>query len=100
MPPIRHTPGCGLAQDPYELGAAGMPYTTQADYLPLPAEAMSTAVGRERLKKGYVTEEIGDGVYYITNGSYDAMFVRTGNGVVIIDMPPCSAKTCVAPWRK
>jgi glyoxylase-like metal-dependent hydrolase (beta-lactamase superfamily II) len=83
-----HTPGLGLDQDPYDLGAAGMPYTTQADYLPLPAEAITTVVGPERLAKGYVTSEIGDGCYHVTNGSYDAMFVRTGNGVVVIDTPP------------
>jgi glyoxylase-like metal-dependent hydrolase (beta-lactamase superfamily II) len=88
MPDHDHTPALGLDQDPYRLGASGMPYTTQADYLPLPPEAITTVVGRDRLKKGYVTEEIGDGVYYVTNGSYDAMFVVTGNGVVIIDTPP------------
>jgi glyoxylase-like metal-dependent hydrolase (beta-lactamase superfamily II) len=88
MPHKNHTPGCGLDQDPYELGAAGMPYTTQGDYLPLPAEAMSTVVGRDRIKKGYDTQQIGDGIYYVTNGSYDAMFVRTGNGVIVVDTPP------------
>ena len=36
---ITRSPG-NLVQDPFELGAAGMPYTTQADYLPIPAEAM------------------------------------------------------------
>jgi len=83
-----HSQGCGHGDDPYGLGAAGLPYTTQADYLPVPAQALGPLVGRERLKKGYVTEEIGDGIHHVTNGFYDAMFVLTGNGVVVIDTPP------------
>jgi glyoxylase-like metal-dependent hydrolase (beta-lactamase superfamily II) len=84
----RHAPGSVHVHDPHELGAAGLPYTTQADYLPIPAEAMGTLFDPERLKKGYVTQEIGDGIYYVTSGAYDAMFVRTGNGVIIVDTPP------------
>jgi hypothetical protein len=30
----------------------------------------------ERLKKGYATQEIADGVHYVTSGAYDAMFVK------------------------
>lgn len=74
--------------DPYELGAAGMPYSTQSDYLPIPADAMGSLFLPGRLKKGYHVEEIGDGVYYVTSGAYDAMFVRTGGGVVVVDAPP------------
>jgi glyoxylase-like metal-dependent hydrolase (beta-lactamase superfamily II) len=74
--------------DPYELGAAGTPYSTQADYLPIPAGAMGTLFDPERLKKGYVTQQIGDGIHYVTSGAYDAMFVQTGNGVIVVDTPP------------
>ena len=76
------------AHDPYELGAAGMPYSTQADYLPIPAGATGTLFDPERLKKGYVRQEIGDGIHYVTSGAYDAMFVQTGNGVIVVDTPP------------
>jgi glyoxylase-like metal-dependent hydrolase (beta-lactamase superfamily II) len=81
-------PQGNLVHDPFELGAAGMPYTTQADYLPIPAEAMGTLFDPGRLKKGYYTDEIGDGVYYVTSGAYDCMFVRTGSGVIVVDTPP------------
>jgi glyoxylase-like metal-dependent hydrolase (beta-lactamase superfamily II) len=74
--------------DPYELGAAGTPYSTQADYLPIPAGATGTLFDPERLKKGYVRQEIGDGIHYVTSGAYDAMFVQTGNGVIVVDTPP------------
>lgn len=74
--------------DPYELGAAGTPYSTQADYLPIPAGATGTLFDPERLRKGYVRQEIGDGIHYVTSGAYDAMFVQTGNGVIVVDTPP------------
>ncbi len=37
---------------------------------------------------GYVVEEIGDGVYWLTNGSTQVMFLTTGEGVIAIDAPP------------
>ena len=64
-----------------------MSYSTQTDYLPIPPGAMGTLFDPERLKKGYVTQEIGDGVHYVTSGGYDAMFVQTGNGVIVVDTP-------------
>jgi len=85
----QHHHGAGVhAHDPYELGAAGMPYSTQAEYRPIPAEAMGSLFLPDRLKRGYHVEEIRDGVYYVTSGAYDAMFVRTGGGVVVVDAPP------------
>ena len=74
--------------DPYELGAAGFPYSTQADYLPIPPNAQGSLFNPDRLKKGYFVEEMNDGAYYVTSGAYDAMFVRTGGGVVVVDAPP------------
>jgi glyoxylase-like metal-dependent hydrolase (beta-lactamase superfamily II) len=38
--------------------------------------------------KGYFVEEINDGVYWVTEGSYQVMFVTTGAGVIVIDAPP------------
>ena len=54
--------------DPYELGAAGMTYTTHADNLPIPAGATGTLFDPERLKKGYVRQEIGLAPCFETNG--------------------------------
>ncbi len=33
--------------------------------------------------KGYVVEEIKDGLYWVTEGAYTAMFLTTGKGVII-----------------
>lgn len=40
------------------------------------------------LEKGYLVEEIGDGLYWITDGVYQTMFLTTGEGVIAIDAPP------------
>ena len=37
---------------------------------------------------GYLVEEIGDGLYWLTEGVYQTMFLTTGEGVIIIDAPP------------
>ena len=86
--PNYHSPLGPHVHDPYQLGAAGMPYSTQADYRPIPAGATGTLFDPERLTKGYVRQEIGDGIHYVTSGAYDAMFVQTGNGVIVVDTPP------------
>jgi glyoxylase-like metal-dependent hydrolase (beta-lactamase superfamily II) len=40
--------------------------------------------------KGYSVEEVkkGTGVYWITEGSHQVMFVTTGKGVIVVDAPP------------
>ena len=38
--------------------------------------------------KGYLVEEINDGVYWITAGVYTMMFLTTGEGVIVVDAPP------------
>ena len=38
--------------------------------------------------KGYFVEEIKDGLYWITDGAYNTMFLTTGQGVIVIDAPP------------
>ena len=39
-------------------------------------------------EKGYVVEEIRGGLYGVTDGSYNTMFLVTDEGVVAIDAPP------------
>jgi len=39
-------------------------------------------------EKGYLVEELGDGLYWVTEGIYHAMFLTTGEGVIVIDAPP------------
>jgi glyoxylase-like metal-dependent hydrolase (beta-lactamase superfamily II) len=40
--------------------------------------------------KGYYVDEVkkGTGVYWLTEGSHQVMFVTTGKGVVVVDAPP------------
>ena len=38
--------------------------------------------------KGYLVEEIKDGLYWVTDGTYNTMFLTTGQGVIAIDAPP------------
>ncbi|MDX3853451.1 MBL fold metallo-hydrolase [Streptomyces sp. AK02-01A] len=78
----------GEPTDRYGIGAAGMPLNTLADYRPIPADSYGSLFLPDRLTKGYHVEEMNDGVYYVTSGAYDAMFVVTGSGVVVVDAPP------------
>ncbi|WP_371504561.1 MBL fold metallo-hydrolase [Nitrosopumilus adriaticus] len=37
--------------------------------------------------KGYAVIEIGDGLYWLTDGMYQVMFLATGQGVILVDAP-------------
>jgi|SRR5215831_4613545 len=39
-------------------------------------------------EKGYVVQEIRDGLYWVTDGAYNTMFLVTSEGVVAVDAPP------------
>jgi glyoxylase-like metal-dependent hydrolase (beta-lactamase superfamily II) len=38
--------------------------------------------------KGYLVEEIRDGIFWVTDGAYNTMFITTGQGVIAVDAPP------------
>jgi glyoxylase-like metal-dependent hydrolase (beta-lactamase superfamily II) len=78
----------GQIPDKYDLGQAGMRYSTLSDYHPIPADEYGTLFLPDRLRKGYHVEELNGGVYYVTSGAYDSLFVATGSGVVVVDTPP------------
>ncbi len=40
------------------------------------------------LSSGYHVAEIRDGLYWITGGAYQVMFLTTGEGVIVVDAPP------------
>src|SRR3990172_9253340 len=42
--------------------------------------------------KGYFVGEIRDGLYWVTEGSYQVMFLTTGEGVIVVDAPPSIGK--------
>lgn len=54
-------------------------------YEPIPSGVFGPAIDQE---KGYLVEEIKDGLYYITEGTYQMMFLTTGEGVIVVDAPP------------
>ncbi len=52
---------------------------------PLPKTAVGVPIDPA---KGYFVEELSDGVYWVTEGVYQVMFVTTGAGVIVVDAPP------------
>ena len=57
----------------------------QEEYLPVPESAGGVPIDPE---KGYYLGELGGGLYFVTEGVYQAMFYVTDEGVVLIDAPP------------
>ena len=53
-------------------------------YAPVPDLAYGPAIE----EKGYYVEELGDGLYWLTEGVYQMMFLTTGEGVIVVDAPP------------
>ena len=41
-----------------------------------------------RSENGIFVGEIADGLYWITEGIYQVMFLTTGEGVIVVDAPP------------
>ena len=52
---------------------------------PVPEAAKGVSIPQD---KGYFVEEIKDGLYWVTEGAYTAMFLTTGKGVIVVDAPP------------
>ena len=57
----------------------------RAGAAPLPDAARGPAIPQD---KGYLVEELGEGLYWITEGMYQTFFLTTGEGVVVVDAPP------------
>jgi len=52
---------------------------------PLPDATRGPAIPQD---KGYLVEEIQDGLYWVTEGVYQTIFLTTGEGVIVVDAPP------------
>ena len=63
----------------------GLGVTPSKDEL---AEVPAAAYGPAIPEKGYFVEEISDGLYWMTEGVYQVMFLTTGEGVIVVDAPP------------
>ena len=79
---------CGLAAAGSLLpgGAALAAHADGAsdDVAPLPP----TALGPPIPPVGYLVEEIGAGLHWVTEGTYQALFQVTADGVIVVDAPP------------
>ena len=64
---------------------------TLPDYLPL-LPAVKEKAPKIDPHKGYAVTPLKPGVYMITDGAYESMFVTTGKGVVLFDAPPSFAR--------
>ena len=42
--------------------------------------------------KGYLVEEIREGLFWVTDGAYNTIFLVTNEGVVAVDAPPSIGK--------
>ena len=52
---------------------------------PVPETAMGPSID---FSKGYLVEEINNGLYWVTEGAYQSIFLTTGEGVIVVDAPP------------
>jgi glyoxylase-like metal-dependent hydrolase (beta-lactamase superfamily II) len=87
-----HSPGNPSAAAP---GAAGKPYPNMPaiaaigertdKYLDVPASARGPAIDAA---KGYRLEDLGGGLYMVTDNAYQSMLLVHDAGVVVIDAPP------------
>src|SRR3981189_1731451 len=81
--------GTALAQsdqstpdDEGEMTAAAAP--TLPDYAPVPRSALGPALN----DRGYFVGRVERNLYWVTDGTYQAAFLTTRDGVVLFDAPP------------
>ena len=68
-------------------GLAGFFISTSLTFAAAPVPDIAKGVPIDQTK-GYFVEEIKDGLYWVTEGAYTAMFLTTGKGVIVVDAPP------------
>ena len=66
-------------------------------YLPVPQEAKGPPI---EPAKGYRLEQLGKGLYMITDNAYQSMFMVYETGVVVVDAPPAYAAHIVEGIRE
>ena len=58
---------------------------TSKEPAPLPEISQGPQIPQD---KGYLVQELGSGLFWITNGVYQSIFLTTGSGVIAVDAPP------------
>jgi glyoxylase-like metal-dependent hydrolase (beta-lactamase superfamily II) len=82
-------PRPGTPGVPYPNMPALAPVGVRVDrYFAVPESAKGPSVDPA---KGYRTQPLGEGVYMITDGAYQSLFVTYEDGVVVVDAPPSYA---------
>jgi glyoxylase-like metal-dependent hydrolase (beta-lactamase superfamily II) len=82
--------GAALATVPAVAALAGGALTGQASadtlpsYAPIPQSALGPAVNAQ----GYYAGRVEKNLYWVTDGTYQAAFLTTSEGVVLFDAPP------------
>lgn len=87
-----------VAQENAQPGTAGAPYPDMpkiaaigeriAKYMDVPESAKGPAIDPA---KGYRLQDLGGGLYMVTDNAYQSMFLVYESGVVVIDAPPSYA---------
>jgi glyoxylase-like metal-dependent hydrolase (beta-lactamase superfamily II) len=80
-----------LALNPPRDAEAATPAYTLPDYAPVPTSALGPSVN----ESGYFVGHVGGNVYWVTDGFYQAMFLTTTDGVVLVDAPPTIGRNLV-----
>ncbi len=67
---------------------------TLPDYAPIPPSALGPAVNA----RGFFVGRVEKNLYWVTDGTYQAAFLTTKDGVVLFDAPPSiGGTTCSVP---
>lgn len=66
-------------------GSAPAAENEQVRFAPVPETAIGPTIDPEL---GYAIQELGRGLYVVYDGSYQMMFLTTGEGVIAVDAPP------------
>jgi glyoxylase-like metal-dependent hydrolase (beta-lactamase superfamily II) len=72
----------GVLAEPASAGAASTP--TLPDYAPVPPSSLGPALNEQ----GYYVARVKRNLYWVTDGTYQAAFLTTRDGVVLFDAPP------------
>jgi glyoxylase-like metal-dependent hydrolase (beta-lactamase superfamily II) len=63
-------------------GAGGI--APEPTFAPIPAIGRGPAISTA----GYLVQEIRGGLYWVTDGAFQCLFLLTGQGVIVVDAPP------------
>ena len=76
----------GIAEPVEQISVESTPHPEKmTSAAPIPETARGPTID---FTKGYLVEEISDGLYWITDGAYNTIFLTTGEGVIAVDAPP------------